>query len=279
MTMKFSSIAALRVFGDDLDPEGVSRLLAATPSSSYRKGDVEVSSAGRRNVRRTGMWCLEASGGAHDSLQNQVSRILSGLASDLEIWRSLQQRFQIDMYCGFFMGESSEELEISAAVMGLLAERGILLAVCMYGPDGPPLELDSPCPCRSGRTYGDCCGIWMTAEIRDGNAGDIPSSIRSGRRFRGVPHLRGSVSNPGLNRLNLIRKFQMSIEEIEASVLDLPQDQRAQLAASLLTSLPAVLDEEDEGIEEAIRRSKELDVDPASSCTWDDIRNTLRKNP
>jgi len=71
----------------------------------------------------------------------------------------------------------------------------------------------------------------------------------------------------------------MSIEEIEASVLDLPQDQRAQLAASLLSSLPAVLDEEDEGIEEAIRRSKELDADPASSCTWDDIRNTLRKSP
>jgi len=71
----------------------------------------------------------------------------------------------------------------------------------------------------------------------------------------------------------------MNIEEIEASVLDLPQDQRAQLAASLLASLPAVLDEEDEGIEEARRRSKEMDVDPAASCTWDDIRKTLRKNP
>jgi len=70
----------------------------------------------------------------------------------------------------------------------------------------------------------------------------------------------------------------MTIQEIEASVLDLPQDQRAQLAASLLTSLPAILDEEDEGIDEAIRRSKELDVDPAASCTWDDIRSNLRKD-
>jgi hypothetical protein len=117
------------------------------------------------------MWCLEASGGPHDSLQDQGSRMRSGLTSDLEIWIRLQQRFQIDMFCGFFMGESSEGLELSAAVMGLLAERGVRLAVCLYGPDGPPLELDAPCPCRSGRNYGDCCGNWMTADTRDGNGG------------------------------------------------------------------------------------------------------------
>ena len=70
----------------------------------------------------------------------------------------------------------------------------------------------------------------------------------------------------------------MTLQEIEASMLDLPQDQRAHLAASLLTSLPAILDEEDEGIEEAIRRSKELDVDPGASCSWDDIRRNLRKD-
>jgi hypothetical protein len=50
---------------------------------------------------------------------------------------------------------------------------------------------------------------------------------------------------------DLIQKLEMTIEEIESSVLELPQDQREQLAASLLTSIPAVLDAEDEGIEEA----------------------------
>lgn len=58
--------------------------------------------------------------------------------------------------------------------------------------------------------------------------------------------------------------------------LHLPQDQRAHLAASPLTSLPAVLDEEDEGFEEATRRSRELDEDPALACSWDDINRNLR---
>ena len=68
----------------------------------------------------------------------------------------------------------------------------------------------------------------------------------------------------------------MSIEEIRASVLELPQDQRALLAASLLASLPTVLDEEDEGVSEARRRSRELDEDPHSACSWLEIKENLR---
>ena len=85
MTIKCSSIAALRVSGDDLDPEDVSEWLGGTPSSSHQKGDVEVSAAGRRSVRKTGMWCLEASRGPHDSLPDQVSRILFGMPSVLPV--------------------------------------------------------------------------------------------------------------------------------------------------------------------------------------------------
>ena len=164
MTVKSRSIAALRVFGDDLDPREVSRLLAATPSDSHRKGEVHVSSAGRRYVRKTGMWCLEARGEAPDSLQSQISRILSVLTSDLEAWRTLAQRFEIDMFCGLFMTESSEGLDMSSAVMELMAERRIPLAICIYGPDDPQLEPGGPCPCRSGSSYGDCCAIRRVAE-------------------------------------------------------------------------------------------------------------------
>src|SRR5436309_4986652 len=52
-----------------------------------------------------------------------------------------------------------------------------------------------------------------------------------------------------------------TIVEVEKLALNLPEQQRATLAANLLKSLPAVLSDEDEGIAEALRRDAELDVD------------------
>ena len=52
-----------------------------------------------------------------------------------------------------------------------------------------------------------------------------------------------------------------TIIEIKKLALDLPERQRAMLAANLLKSLPAVLSDADEGVAEALRRDAELDVD------------------
>tara|TARA_R110002096_G_scaffold24760_32_gene78089 strand:- start:6120 stop:6335 length:216 start_codon:yes stop_codon:yes gene_type:complete len=69
----------------------------------------------------------------------------------------------------------------------------------------------------------------------------------------------------------------MTADEIEASALELPPEERARLAASLLGSLPAVLDEEDEGITEAVRRSNEMDVDPSVELSWDEVKAGIRR--
>ena len=68
----------------------------------------------------------------------------------------------------------------------------------------------------------------------------------------------------------------MSSDEIHATVLQLPEDQRAMLAGELLLSLPVTLVDSDDGVAEARRRSAELDKDPSAACTWDDIKNGLR---
>ena len=53
-----------------------------------------------------------------------------------------------------------------------------------------------------------------------------------------------------------------TIAEVEKLALDLPDSQRAVLAAHLLQSLPPVLHDEDEGIAEALRRDAEFDANP-----------------
>ena len=63
-------------------------------------------------------------------------------------------------------------------------------------------------------------------------------------------------------RRAFIRQFMATITEVEKLALDLPESQRAVLAARLLGSLPPVLHDEDEGIDEALRRDAELDANP-----------------
>jgi hypothetical protein len=50
--------------------------------------------------------------------------------------------------------------------------------------------------------------------------------------------------------------------EIEKLALNLPEKERATLAANLLESLPAVLSDDDEGVAEALRRDAELETNP-----------------
>lgn len=61
----------------------------------------------------------------------------------------------------------------------------------------------------------------------------------------------------------IILPFVPTITEVEKLALDLPEGERAVLAAHLLGSLPPVLDDEDDGIAEALRRDAELDTDPS----------------
>ena len=63
-----------------------------------------------------------------------------------------------------------------------------------------------------------------------------------------------------------------SLIEIEKTAMQLPENERAQLASRLLSSLPGVLHDEDEGVAEAERRDAELDRDPSKGITLDEFR-------
>jgi hypothetical protein len=65
--------------------------------------------------------------------------------------------------------------------------------------------------------------------------------------------------------------FVATITEVEKLALDLPENQRAILAAHLLGSLPAVLHDEDEGIAEALRRDAELDTNASSAISLKEL--------
>ena len=68
-----------------------------------------------------------------------------------------------------------------------------------------------------------------------------------------------------------------TIAEIERLALNLPESQRAILAAHLLGSLPSVLHDEDEGIAEALRRDAEFEVNPQMGISLEELDQTIQR--
>jgi hypothetical protein len=62
-----------------------------------------------------------------------------------------------------------------------------------------------------------------------------------------------------------------TIAEVEKLALDLPETERAVLAAHLLVSLPSVLHDEDEGIAEALRRDAELEANSSLGMSLEQL--------
>jgi hypothetical protein len=68
-----------------------------------------------------------------------------------------------------------------------------------------------------------------------------------------------------------------TITELEKLALDLPDRQRAILAAHLLKSLPSVLHDEDEGIAEALRRDAELNAETSSAISLKELDERIER--
>ena len=69
----------------------------------------------------------------------------------------------------------------------------------------------------------------------------------------------------------------VTLAEIEAMALRLPDGDRARLAANMLESLPGVLVDEDEGLAEALRRSEEMDRDPSVCLSHEEFLAAVRR--
>lgn len=63
----------------------------------------------------------------------------------------------------------------------------------------------------------------------------------------------------------------IAINELTSMAMTLPDEQRAQLVANLLASLPSVLTDQDEGIAEALRRDAEINDGSQPAISLDDL--------
>jgi putative addiction module component (TIGR02574 family) len=90
-------------------------------------------------------------------------------------------------------------------------------------------------------------------------------------------HTQGEIGALARRTRPTILGFVATITEVEKLALDLPESQRAVLAAHLLGSLPPVLHDEDEGVAEALRRDAELDANPSSGISLKQLDEQIER--
>lgn len=128
--------ACIRVIGDDLIPSEISKALGSEPTRMMIKGEpFSWSKQGQPRLARSGMWRIEAKDREPGNLNEQVTEMLGQLTGNLDVWRSLSEKYSIDMFCGIFMESSMEGIGLSADSMLALAQRGIEIDFDIYGPD------------------------------------------------------------------------------------------------------------------------------------------------
>ncbi len=128
------STVTLRVFGDDLEPNEVSTLLGCEPSGSYRKGD-PISPGRSEAQRRYGMWRLKSDDAEPEAYDVQIQSLLAKVTADLQVWLALGKRYQVDLFCGYFMDDSNQGFTLSLATLSALAARGIEPGFDLYAPE------------------------------------------------------------------------------------------------------------------------------------------------
>jgi len=126
------SCVSLRIFGDDLDPLEISRLLGCEPSEAARTGEVLVRSNGRSRSVKHGFWRIDTDKDSRD-VEEHIFSLLSRLTDDLSIWKSVTERFDVDLFCGLFLNADNRGFELSPRLLRLLVDRHLTVGFDIYG--------------------------------------------------------------------------------------------------------------------------------------------------
>jgi hypothetical protein len=132
--------ATLRISGDSLIPSEITGLLGASPTTVQYKGQELVGRSGISRIAKFGMWRLVAAETSPADLDAQVREIIAQVSQDIAVWNRLASRYDIDLFCGWFMEKENEGQGISASTLRELGIRGIELSLDIYADDKDPQQ-------------------------------------------------------------------------------------------------------------------------------------------
>ena len=122
----------LRVTGDDLDPERITRMLGVAPTVAARRGD-EIDIGGVPVVQRTGVWAYALPASPEWELSDAIDTLLDRLPHDPALWESLASWASVAVICGLFIHDADLAADLAPDTLARLAERRLALSLQIRG--------------------------------------------------------------------------------------------------------------------------------------------------
>lgn len=119
----------LGLYGVDLDPDEVSKVLGCPPSRAHRRGDPR-----RRNVEPwpKGAWLLSTEGKAPVEPEHLLCALLDRLPTDPLVWKELRARFDVRLGLGLFQDAWNRGFSFSSELLRRIATLDIPLDFDIY---------------------------------------------------------------------------------------------------------------------------------------------------
>ncbi|HTD73780.1 MAG TPA: DUF4279 domain-containing protein [Steroidobacteraceae bacterium] len=129
------SRVTLAIYGDDLDPESISKMAGCNPTHAHRKGDRKTESS---PPFRTGAWLLTVEGKAPQGPNDLIRLLLDRFPSEPAFWRPLSDRYQISVRVGIHTGGWNRGFDLEPATIAAVSILGGILGfdLYFYGEEG-----------------------------------------------------------------------------------------------------------------------------------------------
>jgi hypothetical protein len=123
----------LGFYGEDLDPDEISRELGCEPSFAHRRGDP------RRDgiaIWSQGAWLLTLEGRSPSGPDELVGLLTARLPRDREVWRRLTSTHSARLSFAIFVSTWNQGFELSPTSVAAVSSMGVSVGFDIYAENG-----------------------------------------------------------------------------------------------------------------------------------------------
>ena len=127
------SEVTLRIFGELLEPDEITRIVRCSPTRSCRAGELMKSPSGKPlRKAKEGAWMLKAETRSPANLDDQIMNLFTQLNPETEIWAKINQNYRAELFCGLMLETFNEGIGLKGQTIREIGSRGLLIDFDIY---------------------------------------------------------------------------------------------------------------------------------------------------